>query len=168
MPPPDAAIRAALEAAAQSPCVKSKRGVAVYHIPSGDVMGVGYNSQPSRRCDQTCITNCNKLCVHAEHRAIVAAMPLSKSLRVHDAVHVKLFSMGGPYTGRVPADFDYTNALVPSGGPSCWQCSRIILDSGLEGFWLFHVDGWKRYEAEEFHRLSLEFHGLAYNYSDGT
>ncbi len=47
--------------------------------------------------------------------------------------------------------------LVPSGGPSCWQCSKAILADGrIGGVWLFHNEGWRRYGATEFHRLTLK------------
>jgi hypothetical protein len=45
--------------------------------------------------------------------------------------------------------------LVPSGGPSCVQCSKLALAAGIAGVWLFHEDGWRRYGAVEFHELSL-------------
>jgi hypothetical protein len=43
-----------------------------------------------------------------------------------------------------------------SGPPSCWQCSRLILEAGIAGMWLLHSEGLHRYTAEEFHRLTLE------------
>jgi hypothetical protein len=45
--------------------------------------------------------------------------------------------------------------LVPSGGPSCAQCSKLALAAGIVGVWLYHENGWRRYGAGEFHRLSL-------------
>jgi hypothetical protein len=46
--------------------------------------------------------------------------------------------------------------LVVSGGPSCWQCSRMIVaDTRVGGIWLFHEAGWRLYEPVEFHELTL-------------
>jgi ribosome modulation factor len=51
--------------------------------------------------------------------------------------------------------------LVPSGDPSCWQCSRAILaDKRIDGVWLFHADGWRRYNPIEFHEATLRARGL--------
>lgn len=49
---------------------------------------------------------------------------------------------------------------VPSGLPSCWQCSREILVSGLSWFWLFHDDGLKKYSPVDFHEQTLRNVGL--------
>jgi hypothetical protein len=49
---------------------------------------------------------------------------------------------------------------VPSGPPSCWQCSRHIVAAGIKYMWLFHDDGLRRYDALEFHELTLRHHGL--------
>jgi hypothetical protein len=46
--------------------------------------------------------------------------------------------------------------LVPSGGPSCVQCSKLALVCGIAGFWLYHEEGWRRYPMQEFHQLSIE------------
>jgi site-specific DNA-cytosine methylase len=69
-----------------------------------------------------------------------------------DLVHVEL----GPDGGVVPCD-----------GPSCWQCSREILDVGfVGGVWLYeHIllapgRMWRRYPAEEFYRVTLENCGM--------
>jgi hypothetical protein len=48
----------------------------------------------------------------------------------------------------------------PSGQPSCWQCSRMVLEAGLAGVWLLHAEGWRRYTPEEFHRLTLDNNNL--------
>lgn len=147
--PPPFAVSAAIAAARQSPCAKSRRGVAVYRKDA--VVGVGFNGQPSGACDEAkfvrtfpsgivtsgrgilmraeakrCREECGKRCVHAEVRAIRAAVANIGHTELefeYEAVHVKV-------------DHD----LVPGGGPSCWQCSREVLDVGLAGFWLFEVD----------------------------
>lgn len=157
--PPDLCIRAALKAARQSPCAKSRRGVAVFRTVAGGVAiyGVGFNSMPGdATCDgsETCRAMCSKRCVHAEMRAIRAAAirhltPLSGCY----AVHVKLGTVG---------------ELVAGGGPSCWQCSREVLDVNLGSMWLYeqaHPNPpvgltlppatWRRYTAAQFHAATL-------------
>lgn len=155
--PPKVAIEVALAAAKQSPCGKSKRGVSVYRVRSTDgdaiVVGLGWNGMPGGAActnDETCRRLCAQRCVHAEMRAIRgAAIRHLVPLTSHDAVHVKIGAAG---------------ELVPSGGPSCWQCSREILDVGLGGFWLYHGDclePWRRYTAAEFHASTLINCGLS-------
>jgi hypothetical protein len=128
--PPDFAIRAAVEAGKRSPCAKSKRGAAVFNPEDPDpfVFGVGWNAQPEPfACtgSEACRASCGKLCVHAEARAIRglgSAIALARRLEL---VHAKVVDGG----------------LVGGGGPSCWQCSREVLDVGLAGVWLYEDVG---------------------------
>lgn len=144
MTPPESAIKAAVNAARQSPCGKSKRGVSVFVIDAPvhwPVIGTGWNGMPGDGAvctnDEACHRTCAMRCVHAETRALrMAARERSRIPWRHaetpirhgrplvdcDAVHVKINDSG---------------ELVPSGGPSCWQCSREVLDVGLSGFWLY-------------------------------
>lgn len=166
--PPDFAIRAAVAAARRSPCAKSKRGAAVFQpeIPNF-LFGVGWNGQPAPFVctgDARCRATCGQRCVHAEVRAIRGLMPaIARGLEL---VHAKVID------GR----------LVAGGGPSCWQCSREILDAGLAAVWLYVQDTvvernsqgffpqpeeypvgephWVRYAAEEFHHVTLRACGL--------
>lgn len=143
--PPSYVIAAANFAARESPCQKSRRGVCVFNPFEADrlertgdvsaayrtafiknhvIAGVGFNGPPGNLlCDGSadCRSNCNKFCVHAEVRAIRAAGILDD---VHDLdlVHVKVDEDGG---------------IVAGGPPSCWQCSREILDVGVRGVWLY-------------------------------
>jgi deoxycytidylate deaminase len=167
---------ATAEAAAQkSPCAKSKRGVVVYSQPSSGlpfIHGVGFNGPPAPfSCTATnrCREICGKICVHAEMRAIRTIRGLDDLYGDLHLLHVKL----GP-DGHV----------VPGSGPSCWQCSREILDAGfIAGVWLCEarpldaVEAWDRwygggepqlpgepswryYTAEEFHRQTLRSCGI--------
>lgn len=200
--PPRDAIDAALEAARQSPCMKSRRGVSVHRVleigaekhrmgrvdveriviaHAIDLVADGYNSQPIAMgkslaiagavgeavmlCDgSSCRPSCGKVCVHAEVRAIRSAIAHASAARgvptttLDDCelVHVKVDDAGN---------------LVAGGGPSCWQCSREILDVGLRGVWLYEKvmtrraaavaailhpgDAWRFYEAREFHDVTL-------------
>ena len=131
----------AIAAANQSPC-RSKRGAVVF---ADRIISVGFNSPPPRfSCDgsEQCKATCRKTAVHAEQRAILNA-PRSE-LRGCSILHVKTVD----------------GLLVPSGPPSCLECSKLILEAGIEYVWLFHEDGWRRYGAEEFHRLTLEHHQI--------
>lgn len=141
--PPSGAIYVATVAAKESTCAKSKRGVAIV-AANGTVPVMAANGPPAPfKCDGSvaCRAACNRVAVHAEERAIIKhglALPGTQ------LVHVKVVD----------------RRIVPSGPPSCWQCSRMIVGAGIETVWLYHHDGWRAYSAEEFHRLTLEHHGL--------
>jgi hypothetical protein len=139
--PPQSMIDIAIDTARRSPCAKSKRGVVVYAptttIEEGRKVGTGYNSMPIGTCDgsDACRAACNKRCVHAEDRAIRDALVDVSSRRLipraatefygklcgHEAIHVKIVD----------------GQLVGGGGPSCWQCSRLVVDVALDAFWLY-------------------------------
>jgi hypothetical protein len=44
---------------------------------------------------------------------------------------------------------------VTSLGPSCGDCSKLILASGIWYMWLLHDKGWTVYTAAQFHYLSV-------------
>lgn len=131
--PPQHIIDAAIRAARRSPCAKSKRGVVVYVVGSGIDIASGSNGPPGGGAcagDAACREACGKLCNHAEVRAIRQAhIHLHRlelgigSMAACEAVHVKLDGL--------------TNTLMAGGGPSCWQCSREVMDVGLAAFWLY-------------------------------
>jgi deoxycytidylate deaminase len=138
----------AVRVAMRSPCAKSKRGVLVVSMAERDypscLVGVGHNAQPDPyACDSSdaCRAACGKLCVHAEAAALRDAGGLAR--RCH-LIHVKAVD----------------GMAVPSGPPSCWQCSREILSAGISTVWLLHESGWTPYPAAEFHRLTLEHERL--------
>lgn len=134
-------------------CEKSHRGAVVFAPVTGQILGTGYNSQPyPMRCtgSPTCRRYCATLCEHAEARAIRCAVSaisrsgLGFSAGFVHLVHVKVGDDG----------------LVPSGPPSCVQCSRLILDTpNIETVWLYErrneVDAWFGYDPLTFHRQSL-------------
>lgn len=134
--PPQRFIDTAVELSTMSPC-RSKRGVVIFR--ENLRIASGYNFKPRGfDCDGTeaCKATCRAEAVHAEQMALLKAGLHAQQC---DLLHVK--SVGGQ--------------LVPSGGPSCVQCSKLALASGIAGVWLFHSDGWRRYEIAEFHQLSL-------------
>lgn len=137
--PPSWAIDAAIASSKLSPC-RSKRGVAVFVARSHLIVGSGCNQQIQPfECDgsHACKVICRESAIHAEQAALLQA---GRSAVGCDLVHVK----------TVDGD------LVPSGGPSCVQCSKLVVPAGILGVWLLHDTGWRRYEAQEFHRLSVE------------
>lgn len=134
--PPTHIIERAVYESTCSPC-RSKRGAVVY--AGADFIAAAHNWKPQPfTCDgsATCKATCRVEAVHAEQAALIYAG--SNAFRA-EMLHVKTVD----------------GALVPSGGPSCVQCSKLILAAGIEAMWLYQNDGWHRYEAAEFHRLSL-------------
>lgn len=165
----DAALRTWVDEATRiamlSPC-QSKRGVVV-SSNDGRLISSGFNDQPLPfRCDgsDTCKRNCGKTAIHAEQSAVLSARePLSKAWMLH--VKAKA---GKP---------------CASMAPSCLECSKLILYSGLDWMHLVHdpaaqllagavvvgeCEGFKsdgsfgtlqirRYSAVEFHYLTAEY-----------
>ncbi len=146
-------IDEAVRIATRSPCAKSKRGAVIFDRGTDYVRASGYNTPPiTRDCDgsSACRVSCAQRCLHAEQNAI-GVIP-GYSLRYVsdlDILHAKAVD----------------GALVAGGGPSCWQCSRLILNSGLGGVWLYQdapygapgVDdvtwpAWVRWDSVEFDR----------------
>lgn len=136
--PPKHIIDLAIEVAGWSPC-RSKRGVVIF---SGeDVISHGYNYKPRGfECDgsEKCKATCRDFAIHAEQQAVVNAAGRPQTAGA-DLLHVKAVD----------------GVLVPSGGPSCAQCSKLVVASGVVGVWLYHDTGWKRYEAKDFHAKSM-------------
>lgn len=137
------ALEIAVEAGCGSQCQKSQRGVVIWSRNSG-LVAVGANHPPTSFCcdgSESCRASCNKVCVHAEESAILAMIGKRVDPSEHlEMIHVKVVK----------------GEATPSGPPSCWQCSRKILDSGIKTMWLLHEEGLCSYTAEEFHRLTLE------------
>lgn len=164
--PPDWAIELAERTAAESPCAKSKRGVVAYDRDSNHIrtaVRAGFNGPPRNTpCPgrEACGDRCNKLCVHAEMhalRGISDGIIWRYGIDAVDLVHVKLGA-----DGRVTA----------GGPPSCWQCSREILDVGfVTGVWLYELSDWlgvrmppgrwRYYTAADFHAVTLRNAGLS-------
>jgi deoxycytidylate deaminase len=133
--PPSDMVAAAVRASCNSPC-RSQRGAAIF--TNYRLITVGWNWKPGG-CDGTaaCKATCRQLAVHAEQSALLQ-MDLP-SIEPADLLHVKTVD----------------GVLVPSGEPSCVQCSKLLLASGsIVGVWLYHADGWRRYDVAEFHQRS--------------
>lgn len=143
--PASPAIYTAKLAATQSRC-RSQRGAAIFWpnghhvVANGHRVIAGFNNRPG--CDQSdsCKATCRFHAVHAEEAAIMKCMAQGLDMTGAEMLHVKVVD----------------GAIVPSGGPSCLPCSEMIVRAGLAGMWLYHKDGWRRYDAVEFHRLTIE------------
>lgn len=155
MSPPQYVIIAAHDEAMKSPCAKSKRGVILFDRMQHDfsaeldasknryrsswdfvIVGRGFNGQPGNFvCTgdlMKCTGACAKLCLHAEQRAINQAL-------VHSGDRVNGCSMSDLELVHVKVENGF---VVPGGGPSCWQCSRLVVEVGIRGVWLFEAQRW--------------------------
>ncbi len=174
------AVDIALREAARSPC-RSKRGVVIYTtavvLGSPDetffALGSGHNGPPAPfSCPgrEHCAGNCGQRSVHAEVRALrkvpkgnnMATALGSEVELVHVELAVPTVDPTAPPSGT-PAV-----GVKPCGGPSCWQCSREILDAEIvDWVWLFEGGGpmwtdpaWRRYSPVEFHEATLRRCGM--------
>jgi len=176
--PPSFAIEAAESVAAESPCQKRKVGISIYvsawSLPGGrevvepGAIASGFNGPPDPGvCDGStlCRRDCAKRCVHAETRAIAEV----------DTVHPEY--LYEPHRVRlVHVKLDDSGKIMPCDGPSCVDCSKIILDRGLGGIWLYELGEfvpptrpemfsrmpprWVYYPAAEFHRVTCQRTGV--------
>ncbi len=135
--PPAEAIATAIRYSCLSRC-RSKRGAVTF---LGDtVLTAGFNDRVAPYvCDGSlsCKAYCRVTAIHAEQAALVN---VGTNLRGCDLLHVKTVD----------------GQLVPSGPPSCVQCSKLAVAFGIAAVWLYHPDGWRRYDVQEFHRLSVD------------
>jgi deoxycytidylate deaminase len=143
-------MRAAQETAKKAGCQRAQCGSVL--VSKGRIIGKGYNSPPAelesqRRCtadkkeihtkvsDKTC-------CIHAEQRAIIAALK-----NKHELVGSTI------YFTRI----DASGQIVYSGKPYCTVCSKLALETGVKEFVLWHDDGLCSYDTEEYNLLSFTY-----------
>lgn len=151
----------AVRIALRSPCAKSQRGVLIIQdTPFGPgVSAVGHNAQPKGFvCDGSarCRDAGSQLCEHAEQAAIYDL-----------TAHRQFLPTGALHMLHVKVKY---GEAVASGTPSCWQCSRAILATGLiERVWLIdsiHDAGGRQvfmlasWTADAFHAATLANCGL--------
>ena len=154
------------EAKKYSTCLRRKCGaVVVMHLTGkiNHIMGRGANSPPGdlesqRRCnadkrelhekvtDPTC-------CIHAEDRAVRDA--LARNGPFKGLAEIRKFFRGSRiyYMGLNPSD----NKIIYAGDPYCTGCSKLVLDAGISEFALWHEEGIRVYQTEDYNRLSFEF-----------
>lgn len=154
MEPPPGFVERAVAASRQSPCAKSKRGVVIWKSLGANktrIVGRGVNEPAIGVCDGSvgCRQACAKICVHAEQAAILEADLTQVAVGGFDMLHIKTVD-GLPVAG---------------GPPSCHECSKLIVASGIGHMWLLEEarGGWVRYTAREFHEATLENCGLHRN-----
>lgn len=139
--PPQGAIDIAVQMSTYSPC-QSKRGATIFAWRGGAVhiLGRGYNHKTKFECDSSdaCKATCRIDAVHAEQMALINAAKTGFIVGM-EALHVKAVD----------------GVLVPSGGPSCVECSKLLRASGIAAVWLYHANGWQQYEIDDFHTQSL-------------
>lgn len=146
------ALDQAIRAAQESPCAKSQRGVVLWRRATGErpglYLGAGFDHPPAPfTCDRSvaCRGSCSKLCIHAAEDLLLK-IPTTRrrwdlwSLQECEMLHIKVEN----------------GHATPSGQPTCWQCSRLILGAKLKAMWLLHREGLRSYTPEEFHRTALK------------
>ena len=141
---PEEALEEAVKIGTRSPCVKSKRGVVIFHRDMSQVLAAAFNTPPEGFVcghDEQCRRFCGKLCVHAEVGALIQAGERAVG---YDMLHVKVVD----------------GKAVASGPPSCTDCSKAILEAGISSMWLLHENGLRVYSAREFHLFSLGIKSL--------
>lgn len=146
----DRLVAIALEAASSSTC-RSQRGAVAFtggELEGRELVAVGFNQKPGCDGSERCKATCRREAVHAEQAMLASGVDLAAGGRV-EVIHVKL--AGG--------------VLAVSGGPDCVECSKLLRFAGVIAVWLYHVDGWRRYPIEEFHRLSIEGDRMRVNVS---
>jgi len=169
MQPHPRAIEIAVRQAMESPCQKSKRGVVIYASPGAEYpffnFGFGHNGPPTMiNCDgsEACLADCGRRCVHAEMRAHRDAMASKFDISVARGMGLKIHLVHVKAVGGV---------LVGGGGPSCFTCSREIVDSQLVDLvWLYESaftsdadaprSRWVCYSAADFHHKTLQNNGI--------
>lgn len=141
------ALERAVEAAKNSKC-QSKRGVVIWSRYTG-IITSGWNAPPAPfKCNGSdeCKATCSKTAVHAEQAALMALIDDMFESDNLEMLHVKIIN----------------NEAVISEKPSCWQCSKLILASGIHSMWLYQKEGLVRYTPEEFHKQTLDNCDLKY------
>jgi hypothetical protein len=134
-------VALAVEAAGSSTC-RSQRGAVAFsgrENETRELVGVGFNQQPGGPCDgsERCKATCRREAVHAEEALLLSGADLSREST--EVIHVKAIA----------------GALVASGPPDCIECAKLLRFAGVVAVWLYHVDGWRRYPIEQFHRSSI-------------
>lgn len=144
-------MQTALEEAKKSTCMRRRCGSVI--VKNNIIIGKGYNSPPGnkesqRRCqcdkkkyhekitDKTC-------CIHAEQRAILDA--LIKSAEGLQEASLYFIAI------------DKEGKMIYAGQPYCTQCSKLALDTGITKFILWHEEGIRAYDAEEYNKKSYDY-----------
>ncbi|MEK6960596.1 MAG: deaminase [Nanoarchaeota archaeon] len=133
----------AVEEARYASCDKDQRGVII--VKGGKVIGKGANGPPQGfACVRSyCGDICSTHAVHAEMRAIAHAVKHGFGLDLQGSTMYHARTIEG--------------RLVESRKPRCAQCSKHLIEFGVEEFILKHPEGYFSYCSKELHRLSLDY-----------
>jgi len=133
-------MEVAVRTAENSPCRTDKRGVII--VKDGKLIGKGFNAPPIPfKCEPNyCGDSCRVPAVHGEMNAIFDAANNSYDVKGARMYHAKVEK----------------GILQDSRKPRCADCSKHVLQAGIAEFVLKHEEGFTVYDAEEFHRISLE------------
>jgi deoxycytidylate deaminase len=139
----------AADFARESNCRKAWHGATL--VNEGIIIGEGCNTPvPNKPCSpcrrekvkgHTLLELCNS--IHAENNAFLDALRHGHSIKGARMYHARINRDG---------------SIRVVEGPKCTSCSRLVLHLELEGFVLFQEQGYVFYDAEEFNRLSFEYH----------
>lgn len=141
----------AVKEAKKSRCEQARCGCVI--IKDGKIIGRGFNSPPAeiesqRRCSNSKKDFNNKVtdktcCMHSEQRAMF------------DTLRTNPYSIKGAdlYFIRI----DKEGIKIPAEKPYCTICSKMALDLGIRNFVLFHKEGLKFYNTQEYNDLSFSF-----------
>ncbi len=144
-------LEKAVEFAGWSKCERKKCGAVI--VKNGKVIGYGFNSPPGnlesqRRCsyskadydpkvtDKTC-------CVHAEQRAVMDALKKNSNF------------ISGSRLYFISLDDEGNKNFA--GKPYCTICSKMVLDSGVKEFILWHEEGITVYNTEDYNDRSFAY-----------
>lgn len=159
------ALSLATKIATGAGCAKSKRGVVIWSDEG--VLAAGSNSPPTGfTCGGSCGPQCNKVAVHAEQRALMNCLKRGKRVVGAEMLHVKVTLQVKEVPDQGPGLTRVADIWVatPGGPPSCVDCSKLILESGIAGMWLYEDrpegPSLVRYTAQEFHEATLTNLGL--------
>ena len=133
-------IDIAAKISVNSPCARDKRGVII--VKNNKIIGKGVNAPPAPfKCEPNyCGDSCRVPAVHAEMNAILDAARRGHNLREARMYHARAEN----------------GVLQDSREPRCADCSKHILQAGIEDFVLKHKTGFTLYDAVTFHYISLE------------
>jgi deoxycytidylate deaminase len=141
----------AAEVALNATCQRSKCGSVI--VSNDQIIGEGFNSpaaglESQRRCtadksqyhrkvtDKTC-------CVHAEQRAIMAALSTNPA-KINGSILYFIL-------------LDESQKPSFAGQPYCTICSKMALDAGVKTFVLWHQQGIAFYDTAEYNQLSYQY-----------
>lgn len=145
----------AAEVAKKSTCTKSQRGALI--VKNGKIIGAGYNKPTNEKWCTPCIREN----IHDNSRLELCSANHAEIMAIFDAL-----KKGGSLEGSVMYHIKVKNGEMARSGPAtCTFCSRLILESGIKEFVLWHrknfrqgyEQGYYVYTAEEFNELSFEY-----------